>query len=828
MTYLGSWKIDDDLTFCVNTHAAATGAATDADAVPAFRVYEDETGTPIGTGNMAKLDDANTVGFYSEQINLIAASGFEKGKTYNIYVSAAVSSVTGTISHLFQIEAEVDANIVSDKTGYTVGVMSASVITASAFESGAIDAVAIGAGAIDADALAASAIGSSEFAESAGSYIAGLVWDESRLVHTSSSTFGEGAATVQGNVTGTVASVTGAVGSISASGITASSFEVDAIDAIAIADNAIDAGAIAASAITSSEFAESSASIVAGLVWDESRLVHTSSSTFGEGITTVQGNVTGTVASVTGAVGSISASGITASSFEAGAIDSAAIATAAIDDDALAASAIGSSEFAESAGAYITDLVWDEVLPGAHNTNNTAGKLLIKSQESTSVRDNTAQSGSTGGITLDASAASNNDFYNHNLIVLTGGTGVGQVRSIQDYNGTTKDADVVPNWVTNPDNTSTFSILAMGEVHSYEVHQPVMTGSLSASAITASTFNAGAIDAAAIAVGAVDADALAASAIGSSEFAESAGSYIAGLTWDESRLVHTSSSTFGEGVASVQGNVTGTVASITGAVGSISASGITASSFDEGAIDAAAIADNAIDAGAIAASAITSSEFAESSASYTAGLIWDESRLVHTSSSTFGEGIATVQGNVTGTVASVTGAVGSISASGITASSFDADAVDAAALAQDAAQEIRDEIVDDATKIDASALNDLTGVGNISSLEVSASGFVSSNLKMISDSASAADNLEESAKTIVTGTVNTDNTAATTTTFVSDDITEATADHYNGRIVIWTSGNLLYQATDITDYSQDGNGEGAFVVTALTESPANNDTFVIV
>lgn len=102
--YLGTWQIDDLLTFPANTHTASTGAATDADSVPTYRVYEDETTTPILTGSMAKLDDANTTGFYSEQITLSAANGFEVGKCYTVYVSATVSSVTGTLSHTFQVE----------------------------------------------------------------------------------------------------------------------------------------------------------------------------------------------------------------------------------------------------------------------------------------------------------------------------------------------------------------------------------------------------------------------------------------------------------------------------------------------------------------------------------------------------------------------------------------------------------------------------------------------------------------------------------------------------------------------------------------------------
>jgi hypothetical protein len=54
---------------------------------------------------MAKLDDANTTGFYSEQITLSAANGFEAGKCYTIYITAAVNSVTGGQHHTFKVEA---------------------------------------------------------------------------------------------------------------------------------------------------------------------------------------------------------------------------------------------------------------------------------------------------------------------------------------------------------------------------------------------------------------------------------------------------------------------------------------------------------------------------------------------------------------------------------------------------------------------------------------------------------------------------------------------------------------------------------------------------
>ena len=97
----------------------------------------------------------------------------------------------------------------------------------------------------------------------------------------------------------------------------------------------------------------------------------------------------------------------------------------------------------------------------------------------------------------------------------------------------------------------------------------------------------------------------------------------------------------------------------------------------------------------------------------------------------------------------------------------------------------------------------------------------------ISGSSDAADKLEASAETMITGTVSWDNTNATTTIIYCDDITEATADHYIGRLMVFTSGDLIRQMTDITDYALVA-AEGQFTVTALTEAPADNVTFIIV
>jgi hypothetical protein len=81
--------------------------------------------------------------------------------------------------------------------------------------------------------------------------------------------------------------------------------------------------------------------------------------------------------------------------------------------------------------------------------------------------------------------------------------------------------------------------------------------------------------------------------------------------------------------------------------------------------------------------------------------------------------------------------------------------------------------------------------------------------------------------TMVTGTVDTASFTPTTTAFEADDVTEATTSHYVGRNVLFTSGALLGQAARITAYQLSG-ANGKFTTTAMTEAPANNDTFVIV
>ncbi len=84
----------------------------------------------------------------------------------------------------------------------------------------------------------------------------------------------------------------------------------------------------------------------------------------------------------------------------------------------------------------------------------------------------------------------------------------------------------------------------------------------------------------------------------------------------------------------------------------------------------------------------------------------------------------------------------------------------------------------------------------------------------------------DSAVTIIRGTVDTAVLTPTQTQF-DTSLTEATTNHYRRRVVIFTSGALVGQASDITAYSLQA-GRGRITVSAMTEAPANGDSFVIV
>jgi len=104
-------QIGHSLTFGIACHDPDTGVLTDAEAPPTYRIYENETPVPIVTGSMAKLDNANTTGFYTETVACTAAAGFEDGQTYTIYIDATVDGDKGGITFAFKAYTRVGGTI---------------------------------------------------------------------------------------------------------------------------------------------------------------------------------------------------------------------------------------------------------------------------------------------------------------------------------------------------------------------------------------------------------------------------------------------------------------------------------------------------------------------------------------------------------------------------------------------------------------------------------------------------------------------------------------------------------------------------------------------
>lgn len=275
---------------------------------------------------------------------------------------------------------------------------------------------------------------------------------------------------------------------------------------------------------------------------------------------------------------------------------------------------------------------------------------------------------------------------------------------------------------------------------------------------------------------------------------------------------------------------------------------ITAASIATGAITNAKFAAGAIDAAAIAANAIGASELASDAVAEIADAVWDEATSGHVTAGTTavaltdiltdtaeigaaGAGLTAIDlpdqtmnitGNLSGSVGSVTGAVGSVTGNvggnvtGSVGSVLGAINTTGGTITTLDALDTAQDTQHGTTQAAIAALNDPTA-GAIADA--------------VWDEPRGDHNTQgttgESHASVQSGTVDTGSFSATTTEFEADDITEATADHYIGRVIVFTSGVLRYQATDITDYALSG-ANGHFTVTALTEAPGNNDTFVVV
>jgi hypothetical protein len=98
------------------------------------------------------------------------------------------------------------------------------------------------------------------------------------------------------------------------------------------------------------------------------------------------------------------------------------------------------------------------------NPDNTSVFEIVGADNLLIVEENVAQAGGASTITLASDAIATDDIYTGSSLVVSGGTGRGQTRIITDYVGSTRVATVAPAWAVQPDSTSVYQILPVGQV----------------------------------------------------------------------------------------------------------------------------------------------------------------------------------------------------------------------------------------------------------------------------------------------------------------------------------------------------------------------------
>jgi len=190
----------------------------------------------------------------------------------------------------------------------------------------------------------------------------------------------------------------------------------------------------------------------------------------------------------------------------------------------------------------------------------------------------------------------------------------------------------------------------------------------------------------------------------------------------------------------------------------------------------------------------------------------DDKVEVSSDAHTSGQTVAAVTGavgSVTGAVGSVTGAVGSVTGG----------------VGGDLAGDVQGNVDGTVASVVGDVGGDVTGdvKGNVDGSVASVTARVTADADQIAGNADAALALSASARGIIL--CECDGGGHASDTINCSTLVETTADHYNGRIVIfYNAGDVLYgEATDIVSYVA-----GTLTVTGMTGPPNDGDLFVIV
>jgi hypothetical protein len=195
--------------------------------------------------------------------------------------------------------------------------------------------------------------------------------------------------------------------------------------------------------------------------------------------------------------------------------------------------------------------------------------------------------------------------------------------------------------------------------------------------------------------------------------------------------------------------------------------------------------------------------------------VWDEDATPHQTQGTFGQAIGDPVADTTTIYQSVA-----------TDAAGDNVSVDVAAVKAETALIVADtnELqTDDVPALIAAVQSDTDDIQTRLPAALTAGGKMDSDAAHISGVASAADRLEAWSNGWVSGTC----IGTPTTTNITTDATEASANHFQYSALVITGGALLGQARPISAYT--GGPNGVFTVTpGFSEAPVATDTWIVI
>jgi hypothetical protein len=483
-----------------------------------------------------------------------------------------------------------------------------------------------------------------------------------------------------------------------------------------------------------------------------------------------------------------------------------------------------------TSSAQLVDDIWDEVLTGAtHNVASSSGRRLRQLEAGVVLASGTLDAATSSSVDLETGVASEvDDFHTNDVIVISGGTGQGQSRVISSYTGSGSVAGISPDWVTNPDNTSTYNIIS-GSVHTSTQRNGYTNSSIhiAASGISGTVpYNNGTED------NPLDdgtlSDAVTLDAVlGFNHYTLSKGSSITLASSYTSHIFNgiggtvalngqvTSFCTFKS--ANVSGIQTGTGRNFFESVRLNGPSTITDAAMTmcsiNGTITLSDTGDYSLkDCYATSEASVPVFDFTSTGNTELLLLSWDGplqlSNVGNTGTDSVvitGKGEITINSSCTGGTIKISGDFIVTDNSAGSTVTYDDNTSNIAGIQTDTTA-IEADTQDIQSRLPAALV----------------SGRMDVNVSAVNDSNASAVRLALSAGQIVVGAA----IAGTlSTTQMTTDLTESTDDHYIGRIIIWTSGVLAGQATDITDYT---GSTKLLTFTATTEAPSATDAFIIV